>query len=284
MLTNLEVYSSLTSAPDLPLQLGGFADIDPIHIRNITGLEPVKADVGSRPYGDLDGEFYTGSKIGKRNIVLTLGFNPDYIEETVSSLRGKLYAYFMPKQQVTLRFFRDDGPTVDIQGYVESNVPNIFVKDPEVQISVICPLPDFINASESVLTGMASDSPETVDFTVLGNVDTPILFEMTAAAGEPVYDGPVILTHKNRVATDGTFQVNGTVAPGISLIINSLRGSKSAVNLIIATQEKTNLLQTMSEDSIWTVLKPGTNSFRVDTESSTEKRWTLTYRDHFGGL
>lgn len=285
MLTNLEVYSSLSSPPDLPLQLGGREDVDPIHIRHIDGLEPVKADIATRPYGSLDGDFFTGSIVGKRNIVITLGFNPDFVEHTVASLREKLYAYFMPKQVVILRIFRDDLPTVEIEGHVESCLPNIFVKDPEMVVSIICPLPDFISASASILTGMASDDPETVEFTVLGNVDTPILFEMAPEAGEPSYDGPIVLTHSTRLISElTTFGVTATLAPGISLLISSLRGNKVAQNIITATGEKTNLLQTMADGSFWPQLKPGTNKFSVVTDSATEKEWTLTYYEHFGGL
>lgn len=283
MLTNLEVYSALSSAPDLPLVLGAGEDEDPIHIREITGLGPVKADVSTSPYGSLDGEFYTGSNLGKRNIVITVGFNPDWVEHTVASLRDKLYGYFMTKQPVTLRFFRDTGPTVEINGVVESCEPNIFTQDPEVQISVICPLPDFVAVPQSQVSGMASDNPDSVDFTVVGNVPTSVLLEVTAAAGAPTYDGLINLELKTLAPGAKNFKVTGTVAPGITTTIDSTRGGKKAE--VDYGTEKTNILNSMTADSVWPALAPGTNKVRVLLDAgAVAKPWTMTYFERFGGL
>ena len=54
------------------------ASDDPIHIRDITGLGPVKAEIATTPFATSDGELFQGSTVGKRNIVMTLGFNPDW--------------------------------------------------------------------------------------------------------------------------------------------------------------------------------------------------------------
>jgi hypothetical protein len=78
--------------------------------------------------------------------VLTLGLNPNWVDQTVASLRRVLYRYLMPEAWTKLRFFSDDMPTVDIEGYVESFDPNMFTQDPEIQVSIICPKPDFIEA------------------------------------------------------------------------------------------------------------------------------------------
>lgn len=285
MLTNLEVYSSQATAPDLPLVLGSREGDDPIHIRDIDGLGPVKANINTRALGTQDGEFYTGSSVGKRNIVIKVGFNPDWITHTPSSLRQRLYDYFMPKQEVQLRFFRDDGPTCEIFGFVEDCVPNIFSKDPEMQISVICPAPDFVGSAASVVTGKASNAPVEVAFTALSNVSLPIVLEVTAPVGSPAYDGPVALRLGSAVATDlRVFQVNATVAVGINYLLNSARGQKAAENLIVATGERVNLIPTMTAPSVWPVLKPGTNKVKVEIGSPVERDWKLTYFERFGGL
>jgi tail protein len=288
LLTNLEVYSSLSSAPDLPLQLGGREDMDPIHIRDIKGLGPVKADINTTPFGSGDGGFYTGGSVNVRNIVLTLGFNPDWIVHTVSSLRQIVYGYFMSKQPVTLRFFRDDGPAVEIQGYTETNEPDIFSKDPEMEISVICPLPDFIAVSQSVVTGTAKetpDPPEYSEFTLVGNVDTSGRVVLTTIEDDPspTYDGFVTLEHETLAPGTNTFEVTGSVAEGMDLIIDSARGAKVAENIIGA--EHINLLNSMTSDSKWLSLRPGTNKFRIRlAPGAPDKAWTLTYYERFGGL
>lgn len=291
MLTNVEVYSSLSSAPDLPLQLGGREDVDLIHIRDISGLGPVKADINTTQYGSGDGGFYTGGNINTRNIVFKLGFNPDWTVHTVATLRQLVYGYFMSKQPVRLRFFRDDGPAVEIEGYCESNEPNIFSKDPEMEVSVICPNPDFIAVAQSIVGGTANEDPDEVEFTLLGNVETSGRVVITTTTTEeppvtdpdPDYDGTFTLEHKTLAAGADTFVVTGSTAEGLQLIIDSARGNKIAENLI--GTEHINLLNTMTVGSVWLALKPGTNKFRVLLdEGAPDKAWTLTYFERFGGL
>ena len=95
MLTQIKAYSSLQSAPTLYLSEIGRAESDLIQIRNIEGLDPVVASVGTAPYGASDGEAYVGSSVLSRNIVLTLHPNPDWNTWSHEALRRLLYAYFM---------------------------------------------------------------------------------------------------------------------------------------------------------------------------------------------
>lgn len=285
MITNLEVYSSLSTAPDLPLAVGGTGADDPIQIRDLQGLGPVKATVSTKPYGDMDGEFYTGTSVGKRNIVLVLGFNPDYVEHTVSSLRQKIYGYFMPKQPVRLRLFSDDLPAVEIQGYTESCDPTVFAQDPEMSISVICPAPDFIAVSQSQVAGVAKPGSDWVDFTLVGNVPTPLDLLVSADdADVTTYDGLVTFEHKTLYGAVEPFAVNGSIDASTDLHLNSALGGKKVENLFDGG-EKANLLNTMSNDSVWPKLMPGTNSVRVLLDAgAADKEWTLTYFERFEGL
>ncbi len=73
MLRTVEVHSKALFVPKLVLPLLGNDGMGPFHIRNVEGLGPVKSTVNSRAYGLLDGEYYTGSHVGKRNVVITLG-------------------------------------------------------------------------------------------------------------------------------------------------------------------------------------------------------------------
>ena len=51
MLTEVKAFSSWRSAPTLLLNEDGRPEADLIQVRNITGLDPVKASVGTSPYG-----------------------------------------------------------------------------------------------------------------------------------------------------------------------------------------------------------------------------------------
>lgn len=285
MITNVEVYSSLSTAPDLPLAVGGTGADDPIQIRDLQGLGPVKAAVNTKAQADKDGEFYTGTSVGKRNIVLIVGLNADWVNHTVSSLRQDIYGYFMPKQPVRLRLFSDDLPAVEIEGYTESADPNLFSQDPEMVMSIICPAPDFIAVSQSQIAGVAKPGADWVDFTVVGNVETSVDLLVSAADTDPTnYDGVITFEHKMLNGPVEPFAVNGSIDASTDLHINSVVGGKKAENLFDGG-EKANLLNTMSDDSVWPKLVRGTNSVRVLLDAgAADKEWTLTYFERFGGL
>ena len=73
-------------------------------VRNIEGLGPVKATLVSTSFANMDGGQYHSSRREPRNIVLTLGLEPDYAMMSVADLRKQLYQFFMPKSQSTLDF------------------------------------------------------------------------------------------------------------------------------------------------------------------------------------
>lgn len=288
MITNLEVYSSLSSAPDLPLAVGGTGTDDPLQMRDLQGLGPVKAAVTTKPYGDMDGEFYTGTSVGKRNITLSIGLNPDWVDNTVSSLRQKVYGYFMPKQPIRLRLFGDDLPAVEIRGYTESCEPSIFSQDPAMDISVICPAPDFVAVAPSQVTGLADDAADAVEvaFTRIGNVDTSIDLLVGAAVGDAsTYEGLITFEHKTLAPADTSiFAVTGTIVAGVDYHLDSRLGGKKAENLYVGG-EVVNLLNSMTVDSKWPKLTPGTNRVRVLLATgAASKEWALTYYERFGGL
>src|SRR4051812_7049320 len=168
---------------------------DPVQVFNVEGLGPVKAEISSTPFATGRGELYQGGSTGKRNIVLTLGLNPDWEEQTMSTLRQLLYRYFMPEEWCKLRFFSDYLPTVDIEGYVESFEPNIFSKDPEIQVSIICPKPDFIEANATVLSGLVDNGTAEIVYTYVGTVETGLELRIDATPANTSYNGDLTITN-----------------------------------------------------------------------------------------
>src|SRR5213596_4405692 len=107
----MEAVSAQLDAPTLPL--GGFMpNNEPIQIRGIDGLGPVKSEISSTPFATGRGNLYQDAATGMRNIVLTFGLNPNWVDQSITSLRHLLYAYFIPENFVTLKFFSDEYPTV----------------------------------------------------------------------------------------------------------------------------------------------------------------------------
>lgn len=282
MLTKVELYSTQPGVAMLPLN---FVDVDrdQIQLRDIEGLGPVKADILSTPYAD-DGELYQGSSKGKRNIVFKFGLNPVGTDQRMSTLRHMLYKYFQTQSRVALGFVSDDMPTVDISGYVESFDPNIFSKDPEIQVSVICPRPDFVSRDLTTRTGTIYPTT-TMDIEYAGTVETG--FEMSLDM-RSVLNG-VIDVYDIRLARSGeTHQRFYTALHGSSsswyYYLSTLKGLKRAEY----RPEGLNVIKHMASWAVWPLLRPGTNVLTTSLDNNpsdgTTRNWTMTYRNRYGGL
>lgn len=116
-----------------------------MNIKNIEGIGPGKGHINTKPFSVIDGASMIGANVESRNIVLNISFVGNDIEAS----RQKTYKFFPLKQELEL-VFTTDHRTSRIKGYVESNEPNIFSKDEETSISIICPEPWFKGASNMV--------------------------------------------------------------------------------------------------------------------------------------
>ena len=282
MLTGLKVYSPRTSAPTLPIGVGD-ANTDRVQIRDIEGLGPVKANVNTTQFGSFDGELYSGSSVGKRNIVLTVGLNPDWTLQSMADLRNSLYAYFMPKLWVRLRFTSDHMPDVQIDGYVESFEPNMFSKDPEIQISVICPKPNFVAVAATTVTGTVEIAPATgVAINYAGTVPTGGVLTISSSAGVTTYTGPI--TVRNYGLAEEKFLVSSVLIDNTpkQLVLNTKQGQKSIRQMSGGTL-LANLLTSITGVMTWPTLKPGSNNFSV-VANTAGQTWSLVYYAQYGGL
>lgn len=281
MLTVVKAYSSWRSAPALPLSDGDRAETDLIQIRNVDGLNPVKASVNTSPYGSVDGASHVGSSVVARNIVLTLHPNPDWKTYTYESLRKLVYSYFMPKRKVKLVFVSDDAPTVEISGIVEDVQVNMFSKDPELLVSIICPDPYFTAVTPVVINGQTVSSrlefPIEIDYA--GSIEAGVHLKVTYLGGAaPANIG---------IQVGGTpilaLGVAATVSASMYFELNSLPMQKFVQNVTIGSGVITNLLSKVIEGSQWPVLQPGENVVSVLTDLAVQD-FELTYFERFGGL
>lgn len=282
MITKIELYSPQPDAPVLPL--GGFMPSnDPVHVFNVEGLGPVKAEISSTPFATGRGELYQGGSTGKRNIVLTLGLNPDWEEQTMSTLRQLLYRYFMPEEWCKLRFFTDYLPTVDIEGYVEGFEPNIFSKDPEIQVSIICPKPDFIEANATVLSGLVDDGTTEIAYTYVGTVETGLELRIDSTPANTSYNGDLTITNVAYEIPQIFVAENVLINTTKYFKLSSVRNAKRVQNISAIDGAPTNLLAKVTAESNWPVIKPGENVLTV-AASEADQAWTLAYFNRFGGL
>jgi hypothetical protein len=282
VLRRMEVFSSNPSAPELPL--GGFMpNDDPVQIRSIDGLGPVKAELASTAFASGRGELYQGGSIGKRNIVLNLGLNPNWVDQTITTLRQKLYAYFLPEAWTKLRFFSDHMPTVDIEGVVESFEPNIFSQDPEIQVSVLCHRPDFIDIDATMYEGLVDDGTAELEFTYEGTVNTGFEIRIDGSVDNPSYTGD--FTIRNRAPEDNQdFVIEGVLVDTTKYFkLSTVRNAKRAQTIAKVDGASTNLLSKMTPASVWPEIRPGTNLLSV-AASESGLAWTMAYYNRYGGL
>lgn len=278
MLTRMDVASYLPGAPALPL--GGFVpNNEAVQIRGITGIEPVKSSISSTPYATGRGELFQGPSTGSRNIVLSLGLNPSWFGQTMADLRQLLYRYFMPENWVTLRFFSNNFPEVYINGIVESFDPNIFSQDPEIQISIICPSPDFIAADPVSINGPTG--PSNISHLYNGTVDTG--FELKIEVGSAgSYNGDVEI-HNQVGPFSQVMVVHGVAIDSThTFLMHSYYDGRFVRSLSAGTWK--NILSGLDRNSsTWPVLKPGENTLRIVT-TTAGLLYTLSYNTRYGGL
>jgi phage-related protein len=280
VLTEVKAYSSWASAPTLLLDQDGRPETDLVQIRNIEGLEPVKASVNTSLFGSVDGAAYTGSSVPSRNIVLTIHPNPDWHTWKYEDLRKLIYSYFMSKKPVRLVFYSDEDSPVEIFGIVESVDNSIFSKDQEFNVSVICPDPYFTSLDPKVVTGQSIRSggaPKVVTYN--GSVETGIRVKVSFSSGTP----PTTIGIQVGDPKISYFNVTATVGSTLYVDMSSVAMQKYIQNVSIGSGVITNLLSKMQEGSKWPLFEQGDNKFSVITDQGVQD-WELSFYERFGGL
>jgi hypothetical protein len=273
MLTSVEVRTESGDLLLLPLDdvIEGYV------IQEITGLDPVKANIVSSSFARMDGEQYQASRREKRNIVITLGLEPDYSTSTVRQLRKRLYDFFMPKAGVNLTFNMDDDAAVNIEGKIESFDAPLFSKDPTATISILCMDPDFYEENSIVVSGNSVADLTNKLITYDGSVETGFLFRLLV--NRSITSFSVINLPPDGVQRRMDF--SAALNAGDVLEFSSVSGAKRVS--LIRSGSTTSLLYSLSPYSDWINLFPGDNQFRVSI-SGVAIPYTVTYTNKHGGL
>lgn len=274
MLQLVEVRTRQGDLLSLPLE----DDSSGLRVAEIEGLGPVKANLVSSSFANMDGEEYQSSRREARNIKLQIELDPDPETDTVYGLRKQIYKFFMPKSEVSFRFFMSDGLEVDIVGRVETCEPAMFTIEPAIDISVMCFKPDFYELTPELVPGSttAGDVPITIDYT--GSLETGIQLTLNVDRVLPefsVYHVPP--TDELRTMDFDNFPLEA----GDVLTISTVRGAKGATLTRAGTTS--SVLYGISPQSSWIELLPGTNTIRVAAEGA-DIPLTIQYIKKHGGL
>lgn len=282
MLTTVEVRNRQGLLLNLPLD----DESSGLIIEKIEGLDPVEATLVSSSFAGLDGAQYQSARREPRNIKMKLEIVPDYIEESVRDVRKRLYKFFMPKSEVSLRFRMSTGIgdggifddlVVDILGRVETSPSPMFEQEPYMDISMICFDPDFLDPNPVVIEGYSSDGPEEFLVDYEGTVESGLLltFLPTEATGE------ITIYHRPPDGTLRSMEYADVLASGDILKISTSVGDKYVTRTRGGVDSP--FLHALSPQSPWLELQPGENYFRIYSEGAPIP-YNISYINKYGGL
>lgn len=273
MLSSVDVTTPRGNLLSLPLD----DDSSGFRVVEIEGLGPVKATLVSSSFAGLDGEQYQSSRRETRNIKFKIELDPDPTTDTVRSLRQKLYDFFMPKTEVTFKFFLEDGLEVGITGRVETCEPDIFTREPTMNISIVCFDPDFVQPDLIQILGMSTADAEATSFDYDGTVDTGIKFVLFV--DRSVTDFTII--HTTPSGETRTLEFSAPLIADDWLLINTIPGEKEV--FYFRAGVKTNVLYGISPQSNWISLENGINTLKVEAVGAGIPL-TFEWYNRYGGL
>lgn len=247
MLTEIRFNAPGMTAIVIPLRSRG-----PYTVHFIDGLGPVSANIPITSYALSDGLSLGVPRVGKRNVVLTLGLRPSRQSgKSVADVREELLAQAFPGGRIFMTFMRGTKPALFWEGMVESADPPLFVEDPAIQISILGQ-PYFYGPEIVHEFTVLDGSPQPIEYG--GSVPTG--FFLRAFAKSNNY--PAV----RRVRTDkgGSISWGYSNYGGWAMTMDSRFGSKSIYGGVVAQQ---NVLGTIDEGSSWPELKTGLNNVSV---------------------
>lgn len=247
-------------------------------ITEITGLNPPAANINTVEAALLDGAIFNSSRVGIRNIVINFA-----IENSAEANRIALYRYVKTKKPCTV-YFQNGRRNVYINGYFETLDINLFEQKQMAQISIICPLPFFIDMEQQNMefshTLALFQFPFSIDengeefsetltgdelyFNAVnsGDIETGVIITIAANGGSLTYPSVTNTT------TGETFKVNYILRESDELIINTNRGQKSVT--LIRGDTTTNLINYIDSSSTWLQLETGANDLMCNAVFGSE--------------
>lgn len=209
-----------------------------IRIKDIRGLGPVSGSFTNSPKAHGYGSNNISTSFNDRNIVFSFELfrTPT---KTVEDVRRDLYVYFPVGFEIEL-IFRSGDRMYQIFGKVESAEPEIFTKNPTMQVSVMCFDPYFTtypSASDNILV---PKDTTTRSVRYLGRVETGVAIEMQIRTTAANYGGALgyfeiaqgtnTLTRLGfRVSEADVQRITGDrFRPGDLIDISTIQGKKKA--------------------------------------------------------
>lgn len=280
-------------------------------IMDVEGLGPAKGTINATDISSSDGALFNSSRIGKREIVLSLRFidNPSN-DVSIEDLRLKTYYYFPVKKFITFEV-KTDNRHVVAYGYVESNTPDIFSKEEGCDIKIICPDPHFYGIGESFETEQDFSTVhggfefafknesltqkllkfadlqflERVNLVYSGDMESGVIIRMTAVG--PAEMPRIVKPDEFKSIKIDTkqFAKYGTASfiAGDEMIIDTRIGHKRIS--LIRDGVTHNAINSLDRESQWLTVHPGDNIFSYDTSvGASNLRISIQFVNTYEGV
>lgn len=274
MLTRVDVINERGESLSLPIQ----GNMSGYQIKDIEGLDPGTASLSDSATALLPGSEYITGHREVRDIILHIGYDEDFVTNTVESLRRNLYRFLMPTTAVRLRFFFDGQPFVDISGVVKTCDAALFAKEPETVATIVAHRPDFVAVSETVLTGV---SQLALAIPYAGSVPAGYIAEVTIDREVPYQT--LSLTHTTSGGQTYSVTLASEFSVGDIVRLNTTPGNKSIRIFRALNGEEVSGLPYLETFGAWPVLRPGNNTLLVSLEGASVPV-TIRYTARYGGL
>lgn len=273
-------------------------------ISSIDGIGPGSSNISTTELAATDGAVFNSARLVSRNIVLNLVFLGD---PTIEDTRQLSYRYFPLKKDISL-VFETDNRSLQIDGYVESNEPDIFSEREGTSISIICPNPYFYSeeTETTVFSGIEpmfefpfsneSLTEKLIEFSEIrtkyenviyyeGDAETGIVMKIHFV-GEVVNPSIYNITSREimRIDTDKLAAIVGSpIQATDDLIISTMTGKKSII--FVRNGKEYNVLNCLNRDSSWLKLDIGQNVIAFTAESGEHNMQFEVYNDIlYGGI
>ena len=135
-------------------------------LSNVQGLNPPPATLNMNNLAGVDGARLNSAFLNTRNLVITFLLRGDQ-----ESSRQELYHYFRTKSLCRF-YFKNTNRDVFIDGYVETIEDDMFQRQQEMQVSVICPDPWLQDVVEHTVEIQNAQAHFTFPFAI--NLDDPV--------------------------------------------------------------------------------------------------------------
>lgn len=259
-------------------------------ITEIEGLGPTKADINFTKLATYDGSMYNSAQLDSRNIKIKALFLE---AKTIEEARILSYNFFPIKRMVTF-IIETDSRTAYTTGYVESNEPDIFSDQCEMDVSIECESAFFFDA-RGINEQMFSDVEPLFEFVYENNSPTEKLTEISSFQKRRecsiTYDGDaevgfdmvfhaigevrnIVMYNPRtgesfRIDTDKLAARTGSgMKYGDDIIVTSTQGRKSA--RLLRNGDYTNVLNILGKDPPWFKLVHGKNIFTYTADYGEE--------------